>query len=60
MGDLQALVTGYIAMALHQAAKGPLRIEVEIPTDEQGYLPEVWVRGIVSGERLCIKVEPQE
>jgi hypothetical protein len=58
--DLQALITGAIMGALMKAASGDdahFLIDVEPVLDEQGYLPEVRVRGRQSGECLLIRVE---
>jgi hypothetical protein len=57
MGDLQALVTGSIMGALMAASSDWLDIIVEPVTDENGYRPEVYVRGIVSGEVVRVRIE---
>ena len=55
MTPLQALVAGYIAMALLQAK--PLQlVEVDIPTDGGRYLPEILVRG-ADGARVRVVIE---
>ena len=55
MGELQALVTGVIAGGL--MAQQEITVDVEVVTDEDGYLPEVRVVGRNSGEQLLVRVE---
>jgi hypothetical protein len=56
MTELQALVSGYIAGALATAEL--FACDVEVPSDANGnYLPEILVRGRVTGERLRVRVD---
>jgi hypothetical protein len=57
--DLQALVAGAIYGALMRQEQ--LLIEAEILHDDQGnYKPEVRVEGLVSGERLIVRIEVED
>ena len=57
MGELQALVAGYVLGSLMRAPEYGITIEVEQPTDELGFLPELHVRGLRSAERLVVRIE---
>lgn len=57
MSELQALVTGAVHGGLIAAPARGLQIDAEIVTDDEGYLPEIKVKGLESGEEVTVRVD---